>query len=488
MRLREFFIIATFALAESVTLAGVPPAPVAPAPSEAAAATVRKGEIYYHLMQARLDAGGGRVAEALAELREAAALEPDSAELHAESAAFMLSLGKRTEAERMARRALEIDSGSSVALRVLADLAASKALGPNPDDASRQEAIRLYGRLAAMPDADDDVLAILARLKLGAGDKAGALETARALVDRRPADTSAIRLLAQILLQDGREAEALQALNRFLSVGPPPDEIVELVAELARKIDDWTGVEAACSGLVRSQRDTPAVRALHGEALLRLGRNADAIPELEEASRLDPGKPLIRFQLATAYGEAGRLADAEQIARQLDAEFPGNPGVRTFLGELLARQGDSQGALKALEGALEGLRADPQGAAKRDEIRLRMAAVHLAAGRGAQAAKILGSLEEPEQPEALQLQGRVALATKDANEASRVARQLRAKQEPGAAALIEGEILADEGHADKALAKFEEAASAIGSRIWTQAAEILRRTGHPDIAESALRK
>jgi len=111
----------------------------------------------------------------LSELRASVESLPDSAELHGEASAMFLHLGRQAEAERETRRALALDPEEPTALRVSADLAARRALGPEGDAAARDEASRLYGQLAREPDADEDIFPVLARLRSMAGDASGAV-------------------------------------------------------------------------------------------------------------------------------------------------------------------------------------------------------------------------------------------------------------------------------------------------------------------------
>ena len=71
--------------------------------------TLRRGEAYYHLMQAMFAARAGSVREAVSQIRKASKSLPESAELQGEAAQLLLALGQRAEAEKLARDALVID-------------------------------------------------------------------------------------------------------------------------------------------------------------------------------------------------------------------------------------------------------------------------------------------------------------------------------------------------------------------------------------------
>ena len=449
--------------------------------------TVRRGETYYHLMKAQLAMGRGRATDVLDELREATSLEPDSAGLHAEAARMIYRLGRRSEAERLARRAIEIDPNQGTALRVLADLSASRALGPGGDPAARDEAIRLYETLTIGPDADNEVFPTLIRLKLLAEDTAGAVEVARAYVARRPGDASAVRILSQVLAHRGQEQEALHALSDFLASNPTDEDLLSLVADLTRQTGAWSTLDEVCRRMLEVVPRNVLARTLRGEALLRLERPGEAAEEFQKAMELDAREPAVRMQLATAYSDLGRLADAAALVTDLVREFPEDPVYRAILGETLARQGNLEGAIGAYQPAIAGFSSkDQAGAERRDEVRRRIVMLYLARKRPAEAKGVLGELERADTLESLRSGAAVALDANDLRGTRELARSLREKGDLGDSALIEGEVLVREGKLAKARAKFEDAVKALGAGGRGSIADIYRDAGRQAEAEETL--
>jgi tetratricopeptide (TPR) repeat protein len=76
----------------------------------------------------------------------------------------------------------------------------------------------------------------------------------------------------------------------------------------------------------------------------------------------------LRKILAVAYGRANRLDEALTILREIKAVAPGDPEVHLFLGDLLLRKGDTEGARTAYR---EHLRLDPK-SDRRGEIEKRL--------------------------------------------------------------------------------------------------------------------
>lgn len=488
--------------------------------------SLRRGDAYFHLMKARLLAQHGRAGEVSEEIRQATELDPRSAPLRAEAAGLLASMGRRAEAERVARQALEIDPAEPTALRTVADLLAGQALGPSADPAKRDEAIRLYERIAASPEADDEIFPILANLKLLEGDLPGAVRVARQFASRHPNDPSAAKLLTQLLLQQGQPADALHSLLEFLASNPDTVELLGTVTDLASRTGEWDAVEKAARGLVERKPAQPGFRALWGEALLRVGRlkeaaaeldraldampeprpgeaaarsllgeallrlgqHRDAVEQLERSIALEPGDPLVRLHLASAYGDLGRLADASSMARSLAGDFPANPGIQVVLGESLAQQGDISAAVEAFETAIRSLSStDDQGAQRRDDLRLRVASLHIGRRKPEDASRVVAGLEKPDDPAALQLRARLHLMRGELEEALVLAGKLETVGERGAAALIAGEARLREGNREGAGKQFEEAIATIGSSMRDQVATVYREAGHAREAEVILR-
>jgi len=456
---------------------------------DATAESLRRGDAYAHLVAAGLAVSRGRGAEAARELDQAVALEPDSPGLLAQGASLLAMLGRRAEADRLARRALELDGGQIAAVRVLADLAASRSFGPKADPAARTEAIRLYERLSVEDkEAPDEIWSALARLKLTSGDSEGAVAAARTLLLRRPGDENALRLLDQSFVAAGRTKEALETTLAWIKSHPEnSDDLLPLVVEMARDTRQWALIESTCDGILAANAENVRARALRGEARLRQGRPREALDDLELARASSQSDPMVRLHIAAAYQALNRLADATQIAKSLASEYPDNTFVRILLAETLARRGESADAREEYAIALRTVAGDDaEGAARRDEIRLRIAAIDLSAKRLDDARAMLGALEKPEAQETLAMRARAALICGDPKEAKRLAKLLAAAQ-PVDAALIDGEADLAMGRASRADGRLEAAVTKGGVAARGDVAAILRRNGRDADAEKQLR-
>lgn len=464
---------------------------IAAAPEEAAAEAVRRrGEAYSHLMRARLALSEGRASEVSREVQAAVEGDPERAELLGEGSLLLAMAGRRTDAEAMARKALASDPDQTAALRVLADLAAARSFGPAADPDARLDAIRLYERLVRVEErAPDEIWMVLARLRLGAGDSDGAVAGAREFLARRPGEPGAVRLLAQTLEAVGRKTEALDVLLDWVRDHPDEDGLLGWISDWAREVDRWEQVEETMTAVLEKRPDAAGPLGLRGEARLRLDKAAEAVSDLERASEASPESVLLRFQLATAYGAANRLADAVDAARVLAADLPDNSAVRGMLGDALARQGDRGRADEAYEAALRAVPGDdPESAARRDDLRTRQAILRLAARDASGAARVLATVEEPDDPRVLEARAEVDVLENDPAGVRARAAALRKAGTPETAAYFEAQAFLLEGRADRAAARFEEAAKAGGPAVRIRGAAALREAGHAARGERLLRE
>ena len=449
--------------------------------------TLRKGEAYYHLMEAMVAAREGSLREAVSRIGRASRAQPDSAELQGEAAQLMLGLGQRAEAEKLARRALELDDREPKALRLLADIAAGRALGGlHSDTRHRDEAIRLYEKLAERDEVENEVLRNLANLRVQAGDIDGAVAASKRLLEQLQGDVVIARSLTQLLAREGREGEALDTALEFIVRYGEEGSLIGLVSELADRTGNWEAVAVALTEREADESETsPALFRLRGEASLQTGRFVQAVDDFERASNAAPDDLALRSRLVQAYGFAGRFADASGMARQLAEDLPGQPQVQALLGQALARQRDHEGALAAMTEAAVGMAGGD--ARQRDYLHWQIAGIHLQEDRPDAALAELERLADPRHPDALEMRFRIAMAKGELDAAQAVAGQLDEAGSGGVAALLEGQVFVEQGNLRKADKSFERALQELGYPvIGARIAEIWRDAEQPERGEAVL--
>ncbi len=397
-------------------------------------------------------------------------------------------MGRHTEAEQLVRQALEIDANYTPALTKLAEQAADRALAPRGDAKSLQEALALYERLASEGPLDEAALRKVANLKMLSGDVDGAIQATRQLAEMRPGDPQITQMLYRLLIHTNEEEEALSVLLTFVIKHPDELGLIEEADRLAAKNDAWERVARELGAGIDGQGPS-AAQALLGEAYLRLGKMDAASRALEQALAADSGDRTTRFRLVLAYQGVGRLADAATLARNMTRDDPSDAFAHLVLARILDRQRDYDGALQSYSSALLLLNsgATDEDRRDRDVVRRSMVEVYMTRDQLSEAKRTIDALEEPQLTEALRLRSRLALLSEDWSEARDAARELRAQDDAGYAARVEGEVLLRTGKAAKAEARFDEAIEILGPQSRWIMARIYSDADRDTEGESLLR-
>jgi tetratricopeptide (TPR) repeat protein len=171
-------------------------------------------------------AQGGRGAEAIALLRDAAARYPSAILVHLTLGRFLLESGQAGEAEAALRRACEVDQRSFEAHHEL-----GVALGSQGKLA--EAAAEFQRALAIAPEFPPSHFQ-LAQCRLRAGDAHGAIASLRAAVRYRPSYAQAHRELGRLLLAGGDRGGAATHLRSALELNPTDEEARKLLDAAAR--------------------------------------------------------------------------------------------------------------------------------------------------------------------------------------------------------------------------------------------------------------
>jgi tetratricopeptide (TPR) repeat protein len=471
----------------SLRIEAEPSQSTAAATPDSADATGGRGRAYAHLMRSLFLAREGDMRKAETEARAALEIEPREPELLLQVAEVFAAIGLGDEAEQLARKALDIDAEFRPALRFLANHAAQRAFATETDTDSRAEAVRLFERLAAAGDDDLHVLRMLIQLRLVGGDLDGAIEAARTMVARAPGDLAATRTLAQLLRQRGDLAGALEVALRYVSEHTDQVDLLEWTETMTYSLEAWDRAAAILGERAPYDRQ-PAMQRFYGEALLRVGRLAEATTVLEAAVAAEPSHDRTRYNLAKAYRSASRLADAEAILDDLVAESPNHPGYHWFLAETREARGDAEGALASYAAALETMPAGDERVGQRDALRRAIARLHLQQKAPERALEWLDRLEQPDDPENLESRARMAIDAGDWTTARQAVRRLLEKEALGIAAALDGEIAAHEGRWTKAAERFSEAIELLGPYARRRIADVYHDLGRPELGEELLRE
>ncbi|MCH8274257.1 MAG: tetratricopeptide repeat protein [Armatimonadetes bacterium] len=359
----------------------------------------------YWLMRAGVEAGLGRGDEARASAQQARKAAPKRADIAHQTGLFFVQLGDQAEAEKHFRAAatFEPDSaeyaaafGSALlglrhndeALAVLqaaalmhpqdapVALAHSRALerfrrtadalaaldrgveagAPAAPLLSRKaEILTVLGRADAALEALDHALiadskypsALLQRavLRGRAGDPAGALADAEALLPIVPDLPQGHRVRYQSLKELGRIAEAEIALREWIAAVKTDPAPYHLLAGVLADRDAHAEAGAVLEALLKLRPgDATALDSL-GRAYMSAGRAHRAAEIIQEAVDRGVKSPDLLIRLALAYRQSGETARALGALRQMRDEFPDDIRSWALEAATLERGRDFEAAL-----------------------------------------------------------------------------------------------------------------------------------------------
>jgi len=178
----------------------------------------------------------------------------------------------------------------------------------------------------------------LAMLQDWAGDRRGAIASARAVLAARDDDPQALGMLARMLESENQDAEAQQVVARARA-RTPEDPVLELLAaRLAAKLGERDAADAGYAAYVARHPDDGDGRLEAARHAVNAGRPEDAIAEYRAviAARGETG---LRVELARALLAAGRYEEAEEVARHAIAADEDGPEARLALAQSVYLQG-----------------------------------------------------------------------------------------------------------------------------------------------------
>ena len=190
--------------------------------------------------------------------------------------------------------------------------------------------------LAVAAGPPPEVAVASARLHRAAGDHAASAAWRERAAAAYPDDPEVCFELADLLVAGETELDRAGAMLLAIPAGHPRrDGGLGRLAEL--RGDPETAQAAYARQLAVA--DDPELRLRRALVLERLGRDAEAIAELERLRASDPGSVAARARLAERYEAAGRLEEAEAALRASAEASPLRPEGWRRLAAFCQRQG-----------------------------------------------------------------------------------------------------------------------------------------------------
>jgi golgin subfamily B member 1 len=312
---------------------------------------------------------GENAEQRLADLSRAVANHEAGAKLNGEASLSALARifreqGELPRAADALERLLQLEGSELVAERSLSLLSVYRELGV-------PEKARLALERAARQAIDAQaVRSALATLYRELGDHAALAGLLAEEAQRAPDRRQRIQLLrdaAEIhLTRRDAPAEAAPLLSQAIELDPDDQKLRLRLAQalfLAASYEQAEGVlrEQIQRYGARKPKDRAQAHFHLARVLLASSREADALVELDAASRIDPAHPGIMQVLGRVAMELGDFERAERMFRSLmlvagrddDGSAPSKTEALLSLSELSARRGDDARAQELMESAFE---------------------------------------------------------------------------------------------------------------------------------------
>lgn len=220
-----------------------------------------------------------------------------------------------------------------------------------------------YLRLALRLDPDRDEAWMLVGDLLNQGDDhKGAIEAFNRVQTSSPQYQSAQGKLAWTYQESGDKARALEIAKASMAAAPGDRDAQIALADLLRANERWDESVAVLDKLVASEASRPDWRVLYlrGISLERAGRWVEAERDLGAALKLNPNEPeLLNFLGYSWIDRNEKLPEALAMVQKAVDARPQSGAMLDSLGWAYYRLGDYKKAVEKLETAAELEPGDP---------------------------------------------------------------------------------------------------------------------------------
>jgi tetratricopeptide (TPR) repeat protein len=291
-----------------------------------------------------------RAADAVEGFNRAVNLRPNWSLAYASFGRTLGFTGKNDrEAERILRRAVELDPKDIPSLELLAEL--RRRAGDLTD------AMKIIGLASSLTGADSQVWRHRASIELAAGDLTAAMKSIDQAIAINPSDELAHRdradmrirmhdndgaladlniyekaaaaltefpagyALAQLYARAGKPDDSLRVLDKLIDRDKRRPEVIALRAELAGDAGSSAEARAALEDLLKTNPKDASLLARLGSAYRRIDP-AKSQDYYYQANQIDPKNPKYAVGYAAALIQSRRFVEAEPILKRVITASP----------------------------------------------------------------------------------------------------------------------------------------------------------------------
>jgi tetratricopeptide (TPR) repeat protein len=178
-----------------------------------------------------------------------------------------------------------------------------------------EEAVKTLTKAAEQAGAEGQVALAQLQERIGNLDAAGAAYNQAKATATGPGRADVLAAAAEFTLRTGSGKDGLAAAKAAVEAGTTPASLAAQARALVRS-EDGPNALVAADKAVAAGPGSAIAHVARGEALIALGRNAEAETALRRAVELDPKSALAYSRLSLAQLRLGRAADALAAARK----------------------------------------------------------------------------------------------------------------------------------------------------------------------------
>ena len=315
----------------------------------AAGVSPNDAEIYYQTGVAYQKAQDLR--SAVLSFQKALALDPKHAAAQLRLAEMMAAASDKSVLQEARTRLEKIVGDSPASVDALDVLAISEIKLGKPEDA-----VRTLERSMEQFPGELNTSILLARTKWDLNDKKGAEDALKKACEQLPKSAAAHRLLGEFYFTENRLREAGAELRLALELNAKSGPAIEALARL--QLVEGNREEAAKS--YQRLAALPGYQSAYGLFLFRNGKPEDGLREFERAAVENPDNRELRTYLIAAYRALKRPADIDRV---LGAALKKNPKDVVALeqrAEISIGRGDYHAAETDLDTAAHFLPSAPE--------------------------------------------------------------------------------------------------------------------------------
>ena len=215
--------------------------------------------------------------------------------------------------------------------------------------AEADRALTLYLRHSTQPD-DTRPRMMLAFAQFSLGKFSDAASSFAAVREASLQDSRAAYSWAFSLARSGHQPQTNQIADELVKRDLPVD-VLGLVCHLYVDTEDY---EQSAGCYRRAVTQDPSMKLAHyqiGEALIRLDRPAEAIPELRKELELSPENPNVESSLAFALLQTSQKDEARTLLAKVTNAAPEQAEAQYQYGKLLLDDGNPADAIAHLQAA-----------------------------------------------------------------------------------------------------------------------------------------